>query len=179
MDDSPQTVHCKVIDSVQATHGSDPGCTDVKGGGESHQGKDKPSSVLQPPAGSLEWFASLQWSDHVTDMVHVLSICGAGEGQPADSNNKCNSSDSNDPVCSLINNVCSSSNVYLSDKGHSMRVLSGSENRSVYGALDVDPVAGGTRDGEQEQRLCTPEMKTSQTCDKSAKKAHNHFRTLT
>ncbi|KAK6319942.1 hypothetical protein J4Q44_G00090490 [Coregonus suidteri] len=61
MDDSPQTVHCKVIDSVQATHGSDPGCTDVKGGGESHQGKDKPSSVLQPPAGSLEWFASLQF----------------------------------------------------------------------------------------------------------------------
>lgn len=47
-----------------------------------------------------------------------------------------------------------------------MKMQSGSENRSVCGALDVDPVAGGTRDGEQEQSVYTPEMTTSQTFNK-------------
>ncbi|KAK6317956.1 hypothetical protein J4Q44_G00112470 [Coregonus suidteri] len=172
IDDSPQIAHCKDIDSVQATHGSNPDrSTDVEGGRKSCQGEDKPSSVLQPPAGNLKELTSLQSGSAdgpttVTDMVHVRSICGIGEGQSADSNNKRNSSDFNDPVCSLINNVCSSSNVHLSDKSDSMSGLSGSENRSVYGALNSDPVAGGTRDGEQKQSVYMPEMTTSQTFNK-------------
>ncbi|XP_020312164.1 coiled-coil domain-containing protein 73 [Oncorhynchus kisutch] len=172
IDASPQTAHCKVIDSVQTTHGSNPDrSTDVEGGGKSCQGEDKPSSVLQPPAGSLKGLASLQSGSAdglttVTDVVHVLSICGTGEGQATDSNNKRSSSDFNYPFCSLINNVCSSSNVHLSDKGDSMSGLSGFENSSVYGALNSDPVAGGTRDGEQEQSVYTPEMTTSQTFNK-------------
>nr|XP_029523402.1 uncharacterized protein LOC115134020 isoform X2 [Oncorhynchus nerka] len=172
IDASLQTAHCKVIDSVQATHGSNPDrSTDVEGGGKSCQGEDKPSSVLQPPAGSLKGLASLQSGSAdclttVTNVVHVLSICGIGEGQTTDSNNKRSSSDFNYPFCSLINNVCSSSNVHLSDKGDSMSGLSGFENSSVYGALNSDPVAGGTRDGEQEQSVYTPEMTTSQTFNK-------------
>ena len=173
IDASPQTAHCKVIDSVQATHGSNPDrSTDVEGGGKSCQGEDKPSSVLQPTAGSLKGLASLQSGSAdglttVTDVVHVLSICGIREGQATDSNNKQrSSSDFNYPFCSLINNVCSSSNVHLSDKGDSMSGLSGFENSSVYGALNSDPVAGGTRDGEQEQSVYTPEITTSQTFNK-------------
>ncbi|XP_029523402.2 uncharacterized protein LOC115134020 isoform X2 [Oncorhynchus nerka] len=172
IDASLQTAHCKVIDSVQATHGSNTDrSTDVEGGGKSCQGEDKPSSVLQPPAGSLKGLASLQSGSAdclttVTNVVHVLSICGIGEGQTTDSNNKRSSSDFNYPFCSLINNVCSSSNVHLSDKGDSMSGLSGFENSSVYGALNSDPVAGGTRDGEQEQSVYTPEMTTSQTFNK-------------
>uniref|UniRef100_A0A3P9A892 Uncharacterized protein n=1 Tax=Esox lucius TaxID=8010 RepID=A0A3P9A892_ESOLU len=170
IDNSPQTSNCKVVFGIQTTHVStlDPECHDVEGGGDGRSGKDKPSSVLRLPAGDSEGLPPPQSGSEdgqatLTDVVHVLSICGAGEVQTADSNKKPVSCD---PVSALIDNVCPSSGDHLSNKGDSKRELSGSENRSVYGALDSDLVAGGTRDAEQEPSMYTPGMTACQTTDK-------------
>ncbi|KAJ8002799.1 hypothetical protein DPEC_G00162720 [Dallia pectoralis] len=170
IDKSPQTSHCKAISGQQITGDStlDSECHDSGGGGDSSWGEDKPSTVLQPPAGDFEvmappWSGSADGPTTLTDVVHVLGICVAGEAQPADSNRKPASSD---PLVRLIHNVCSSSGDYLSNNGDVQTGLSDSENRSVYGTLDTDPVTGGTRDAEQEPSVYTREMVACQTTDK-------------